>query len=606
MAPAARTTPLTAHSWLEVWAWRVLLALVALLPLTTSIIPGASVGTFGVTADVYHVPKLLLLAVLLFVATAFWTARLALTGPSIRWGVPFTFLAAFAALIAVSTAAAPEPMSSLFGVSGLSTGAITWLSCMWMCVLVAQHLKGVAALRELTWALIAGCTGVSAIALLGALGADPLATPHPEQYGWMIRQGVATVGNPDFTALLLIVPLLAAIALALSERRPTLRRVAIGCAALLGLACFATLTRAAWIGAGAGVLVFAALAAKGRRDFLRTVRIAAVATLLVVAVGTAVAGAGMVAGRFASITKGVDAFSSGRITMWRDTSDVVTRFPWFGTGADHLGLGSFAAAASLRGDGTQRAVLQDPHNLPLLLAGIFGIPALLAFLAFVYAAIHGARSVLRPGSPGDGLVLYRGWVAGFAGLLTASLLSVWTITAIFILFLTIGVVVAPSLRARDSRGLSGALSAGGVILVAVSLWGSGVSFAASREVALSQVADPQIHLEQAMRLVPWDSRTRADYFWRWIQGSMGVLTSVDAAISHSTTDEIDAEIRLDIQRFPRELMFYRLRMDLYTASKGYPGFRRDKLLAAIDDGLSAFPNDPEFLQRRKAVIEEAR
>ena len=283
----------------------------------------------------------------------------------------------------------------------------------------------------------------------------------------------------------------------------------------------------------------------------------------------------------------------------------MVRFPWLGTGADHLGLGGYAVGASSLVAGGQRLVIQDPHSLPLLLAGLFGVPALLAFLVLVFVVLREAYRALRLGRDDarPNLGLYSGWVAGFLGLLVASLLSVWTITAIFILFLALAALMAPSLRTIRSRGSSVALATMGLVLVSVSVWGSGVSFAASRQVALSQVDGEPTHVEMAIRLVPWDARTRTDYYWRLIQSSMDSITGTDVATSRTTTDDIDAEVKREVKRFPRDLMFYRLRIDLFAASMGYPGYRRDRLLSAIDEALATFPDDPEFLERRRMAAE---
>ena len=585
--------------WLERAAWYVLLALVAMLPLTTSITRGLIGHTYAFTDDAYHLPKLMLLAVLLAVATCLWIVDVTAYRRALRSGPAFIALAVFASLVALSTAFGPEPVSSLFGVSGLMTGAVTWLLCIWMCVLLGQYLTGSSRVRELSWALLAGCSAVAVVALLQALGADPLGTPFDQNTQWIVSQGIATVGNPNFTGLLMVLPALVGVGLAVAASGWR-RWVAAACSLTVVLAAFTSLTRAAWLGILVGGVLFVVLTVRDKRSLARAAGITAIAAAIAVALGVLLSAGNDVARRFETVSHGLDAFSSGRLGLWVDTLRVIAMRPLLGTGADHLGLYAYLAQKTPLIVDMQRFVLQDPHDLPLLVAGLFGLPAFIAFVALIVLAYRDAFTALpadRRDAPSA--IVFCGWLAGMTGLLVAALMSVWTITAVFVLFVAVAVLASPGLQPVKSPAVSPVVAALAALLLAVSLYGASASFAAARHEVLAQFTDTQAQLQDALRLAPWDTGLRTDYYYREMLASRAVLTGSDAEAAKSTAARIDAELQQEIQRFPKELLFYRLRMDLYALSKGTPGYQQDKLLQAIDDGLRAFPNDAEFQQRRQ-------
>lgn len=577
-------------------AWYALLASVALLPLTTSITRGAIGSTHSITADAFHAPKLLLLAMLAFAATGAWITDLILGGRALRVGKTQAPLAIFAVLATASTLFALEPLSSLFGANGLMTGLITWLLCIWMSLLMSQYLTSTARMRELSWVLVAGTTLVAIIALLQALGADVLGIPHSPEQAWMVSGGMATLGNPNYTALLLVVPALVALGLFLSELATAKRRVAGASVVLLGAATFVTLTRAAWLGLTVGVVVFVGMTLASSDETRARLRVLGAASLGVMLLALLLAGPGLVSTRLTSITQGLDSFSSGRITLWGDVVRVVGNYPVFGTGADRLALGAYEVQTEVVTEGIRRFVPQDPHNLILLVAGVFGIPALIALLAYVGMVLAAGWRGQRAMSERDAAhKTYAGWIAGLVGLLVASVLSVYTISGVFVLFISLGVVAAPSLRPANRRTWLAAVAAFlGVGIVLTALYGAVVNFDASRHLALSRIGNSAFHYTEAMRLTPWDAKTRTDYLWAKTGSLRSTLTGDDADLARAAATGMDAEIKLAIVEFPRELLLYRMRIALFGLMEGYPGYQPDMMRQAIDDALSAFPDDVEF------------
>jgi len=253
----------------------------------------------------------------------------------------------------------------------------------------------------------------------------------------------------------------------------------------------------------------------------------------------------------------------------------------------------------------QRYSLQDPHSLVLLVAGLFGVPALvLLAVAIGDALLSGFKTALDNTQAGRSL-LYVGWLAGFLGLCTASLLSVWTITAIFALFVCVGVLVAPIARRRAIPPIAATIAfAFLTILVAVSSYGVARAFASSHQVALSYVETPPEHLQRAIELAPWDSGTKVNYFYRMMLANQATIQGTDAKAASDAIADIDAQLKVQTIDFPEELLFYRLRVDLYTLAQGHAAYNPDALMSAIDDALAAFPDDPEFTERRANLQEE--
>jgi hypothetical protein len=282
--------------------------------------------------------------------------------------------------------------------------------------------------------------------------------------------------------------------------------------------------------------------------------------------------------------------------------------PLTGSGADRLGVAAYPFQSDVEYEGSSRLIMQDPHSLPLLVAAIFGIPAALALLVAIALALRSGIARMRTES-GDVATrtLYAGWVAGFVGLLLTSCFSVMTVTAIFALFLGLGVVTGPSLKKTDERtwpSLLGALLV--LCLVIAGLWGVWRSARASNEFMQARLGDTPVHLEAGLRLAPWDSRLAVQYLSLKIEATRLALTGDDAATAYEAAAELDAEIRARRLDWPDELLFDRLLIEVYRMSIGYPGYQPDVHLAAVEDALARYPEDSEFLALRQEALDAAR
>lgn len=588
-------------------AWWSLMACIAALPLLTSITWGSVGGMWALTEDFIQLPKLMWLLLTTGVATVAWVIDVATTGRAFRVGRATISVAVMAAWIALSTAFATEPLHSLLGGSDLMTGAITWLTCLWLSVLVGQYVTDTSGLKQAAWALVGGGSVVALVGVLQALGLDVLNYQIDSSQVWMLMRGSSTLGNPDYTGSYLVAPALVALGLWRAEREQLKRYLAVGAAALCVLGAFVTLTRGAWLGLAAGATVFAVLTLdRSRPEWRKALSVFAAAAAGVLAIGVLIAGPGWVALRFAPDTdvRGglLDMLSSGRVTMWTDAIAVAGRHPLFGTGADRFALGAYPVQRDLVFEGGSRFVLQDPHNVALMTLGIFGIPALLALGTLLFFVISDARGWLSKATRGSaGHTMYAAWFSALVGVLVTAVFAVTTLPFLFVLLLTVGVVMAPSLKPLENRSWVWMVSAAtAVAVIGAGLYGAGLSFAASRHLAQARYADARFHLEEANRLTPWDTRIRTEYLGRKVSAYQDRLTGTDVALAQEAVDEIETGIRLELTRAPGELLLYRVRISLHESMVGAPAYSADAHRAAIESALQAFPGDPEFAEKLKA------
>lgn len=589
--------------WAQRVAWTALLACAALLPVTTSLTFGTIGGTWSYTEDFVQVPKLLLLVILLCIATLAWVVDIAVSRRAMRLSPAVWALGAFAALASVSTALAPEPVMSFFGSSELMTGALTWLASVWVAVLLGQYVTSGTRMEQAGWAFLGGGVGVSVIGLLQAAGADPLRLPVGDPQIWMIMRASSTLGNPDYAGAYLVAPAIVGLSLAFAQPIQWKRWLAGAGASVCALASFVTLTRAAWIGIAVGVILYLYLNKSEKLPGGRLAMFASVAALALVAVGALLAGPEWVVARFSSVGGGLDSFSSGRITLWGDALRIIGNHPLLGTGADRLALGGYEVQRSLVIQGQTRFVMQDPHNLALLAAGVFGVPALLTLLTSWALALRAAWAWLATHpEPSRARAMYSGWVCALAAALVTAFFSVTTLPFLFGLMTATGMVLAPTLKPLERHRWVGMASAGvAIVVLTAGLYGTSLAFASSRHLMQARYADTRFHLEEAIRLSPWDTRLISNYYFAKINANRAAFTGDDVALAHSTAAQIDSEIRAEILKTPGELLFYRLRIYLYEISTGFPGYQAERHREAIEAALSAFPDDPEFTEKLEAL-----
>jgi O-antigen ligase len=345
----------------------------------------------------YYTPRVALFTPVLLVTTlvVLWGAR--------RAGRP-TFdlldllLAAFVAWQLVAAALAPVWTLAWFGAYNRTGGAVYLVALALVLVLARRTLVSRTAVEAFAWVTGATVAVASAVALVQAAGGT---TPWRFDDIWVGRMP-GTTGNPlDLAGLCLLGVWLGAVAAGLPALPRRVRWMA-GVASALALAgVVISVSRAAYLGLAAALLLLA-LAALRRRP--RALALLAGVTV-VLAAGTllydpAGSGSGALSSRvstnLAASTYGLTVDGLSRGTFWRAGLAGVEERPLTGWGP-----GGYVVAyrRHVPGDvlvSSPLSSVTDPHDLPLLLATGSGIPGLaLALAVGMVAALRAAPALRR-------------------------------------------------------------------------------------------------------------------------------------------------------------------------------------------------------------------
>ena len=301
---------------------------------------------------------------------------------------------------------------------------------------------------------------VAFYAVLQYLGLDPIAWgPLPFDGG----RAFSTFGNPELLGTYLVLPLLVAPALALTEER-TGWRIAYGVIfLLLSAAWVVAFTRGAWIGGIAGLALLTAAAVRGRvrprvEDLISlAVAVVVVAVLVVRSLGSS-SEVTNVAARFRSILDTRAGSSFTRWEIWRSAVEMVRDRPLAGHGPDTFRLVSrqYETAAYSRAAG-YLSVPDNAHDYPLQLAAGIGVPGLLLFAGvFFWGLASSARMVFaRPKRAADTSVeandvsarlLLAGLWCAVSAYLVSLLFGLSVVGSTPLLWVFLGALVAPSAR----------------------------------------------------------------------------------------------------------------------------------------------------------------
>src|SRR5438876_3505461 len=202
--------------------------------------------------DEFVLPKLLLARLLIAVSVVLLLVRWIRQG-TITWKrTPLDLpLLAFIGSAALSTVFAINRSVAIFGTYDRWEGLLTIVTYGLVFWLTVQLLSGESDARGLTWSLLLSGYLIAAIAILqsafGLFGGGYFTTANN-----VIRPDV-TLANPDFLGIFLAMLLPVAFAKLVSRRPISTKVLAANLVVVLLLGLLATFTRAAWIGAVAGV-----------------------------------------------------------------------------------------------------------------------------------------------------------------------------------------------------------------------------------------------------------------------------------------------------------------------------------------------------------------
>lgn len=584
-------------------SWRSLLVALILVPVAVGVIPLLGVRA---TVNAFVSAKVIALALAVAATLVLW----ALGRPrrsGLFLGRDLLPLGAFLLLGAVSTALAPIPRMAFFGDLEQSVGYLVVALCAAAFFLVTQLLRSESQFRELTSVVTLTAAGIAIVGLVQQILLIDVLGFYPGQTAeWMVRRGYSTIGNPDTYAAYLVLPALLAVhrfRTADTARTRAIWGVSFG---VILSSCVLAQTRGPLAALAVAGALYAFAEARKRRvrapkkakaapapTNRPAVLVASIALVLLLAAGIVWGGVTQFASRFTDLTQ--IAALGGRVPMWQSALEIAAKHPLLGIGPDSFRLGWYPTrtiAHLARGAGL---VITDPHNVVLHLAATWGVPALIAALAFVGWALYRAfRSQIRLQLPD-----YDAWLFGLIALLISLLTSMFALVLIFSLFVGLGVVLAPLFKARTQlgRGNGGLLTVASLAIAAALVAFAGATLAGDVIAVGARVEDEALAAErasQAASVAPWDTALRDLRNETAVNAALGALftDSPDATqlITHAE-DLLGAERTLEPAEYRH---YYRTTVLLIGAGQL---LRDEYVTRGIDmglDGLTLYPNSLEL------------
>lgn len=369
-----------------------------------------------------HVKALVLYALAALAAAGWLLSRLA-SRPA-PWRETPAELAAWGYLLAVmaATVVSGYPRLSIFGAPGRHEGLFV-LAAYVTLYMVGVHLLGS---RRGVEAVLTAAVG-AAVAVTGYGLLQPFVPPlfAGEEFlrEWYSRGSLprisSTVGGPVIFGgyLAFMLPVF----VSMCARSGVIRRgLWLAAAAGTVVALALTLTRAAWVGAAAGLFVFGLA---GWRSIPGRRVIAAVLLLTAVGAGgllLSIGRPGEVVSRVAATATAQSGSVAQRVYTWQGTLSLIRSRPLLGWGPETLGeVFPYDRPSLVRYFGFRPVIINRAHNDVLHVAVSVGIPGAAAYVLFWILVMAGAwrrRTVLE----GSDRILAAGW----AGALVAYLVQV--------------------------------------------------------------------------------------------------------------------------------------------------------------------------------------
>ena len=427
---------------------------------------------------------------------------------------------AFAAWQIVAALVSPAGALAWVGYYNRGTGAIFWcaLALLFVC---ARRLLSTRASQLVFAACLSGALVIAAA--VAGLQAASVST-------WWGSAGVidgrvtGTLGNPVHLAAFGLAGVWLAVAGAESARGDRVWRAVLLAGGAAGAVCVVlSVSRAAYLGGLAAAVYLLVVWVRARR---RALVIALCVAFAVLAAGALVyaagdGGGGSVWSRLASVAGGdLGAGDVQRTQLWREGLSGVAHRPVSG-----YGPGAFVVADRLFGSAADKALhpwalASDAHSLPVELAATGGLVALLLAVALVVAGVWSSRLGAGGGEEPERAGLPLAGSPARAYLLAA---LVYLLVSPLDLVVLAPVAVAAALlcpprregrfvwgigRAdgvRAARAVTIILAAGGVVLVAGSVWAGQRAWRADRAFVDTARTRTWQGAARASELAPWEA-----------------------------------------------------------------------------------------------------
>jgi len=589
------------------------------MPIVVGLAPLSGVR---LTLNAFVEAKLIVLCLALAFTLATWGYL------NFREGVVYTGrsllpLGAFVLAVLLATVTAVDRRMAFFGDSEQSVGALVFLLCALVCYLTTQLVRDEMHLTVLTSVVVLTATVVASVGILQQLfgldltGAIPWGTPT----SFAILRGFGTIGNADTYAGFLALPaFLAAIRFARSEGRRD--RIMWGsCFVVILTSCVAAQTRGVLVGLLVGGVLYAVAGrmAAGQATAKRRKAGAKAETPAGPAIGIVI---GAVVGGFliAAVLANGDVVGAwhdfairfgniqavmalgGRIPLWSSALQIAAAHPLLGVGPDSFRLGWYPIRTIAHLSVGAGLVITDPHSVPLLLLATTGIVGLLASAWLLVSALLTGFSFAQKERAARGHASdYDAWLFGVIALSVTFVTSMLASVLLFMFFLGLGVLLAPSLRKSESSlwdrfgyltlSVISVLAAGALLAFALlSAAGQAAAVGAQGGDADTSFAG----ITRAASLAPWDSLIRRTKYEAMVQAALDHVfkNKPDAAKSVAAAE---SALEQAARSEPKEYLFpYRSAVLLIGAGQRLGDAYTAKGVEAGLRGLRLYPNSLEL------------
>lgn len=502
-------------------SWLSLLAMIFIVPIAMS--NWTWMGfKLPLSYDQFDIIKVFFQRVLGLAALAGWGWHMFTRGGKIRHTPIDWLILGFLGWVAISMMFSIHPPTAFFGKYRRFEGLLSFINYAVIYFLVLQFADRPSRIRAIAETLFWSSTLVAGYGLMQSMGRD-LIDWHTLPFE--ANRPFSTYGNPDLLGGFLMFSLPIALALALAEDHKWVRMIywaGFGVNAYVWIVAF---TRGAWIGGAVGIALMIVVAWRHSTklspwDWALAGLTGAAGVFAIVRSMSNPNEVMNFGARFASILQFNQGSGLTRTEIWQAAISAITHSPLrfiFGWGADTFRLifPKFKPMEYTR-DAGFLSVADNVHNYPLqLAAGIGVVGVILVYGILTWSAVRSAKTVFAKSSDPNRVLLGGFWVA-CAAYLTQLMFGLSVTGNSFLLWASLGVVLAPSAVAYDVKakdwGMIGATFL--LVLAASGVFYQFVLMRADYAYLMSNVgssgADRTAQAKLAVKLNPFNDMYRAE------------------------------------------------------------------------------------------------
>ena len=458
MAAPAHVSPMAGMSTAHKVAWIALQVLVFAVPLAMSNANWLSklgLTSFGLplTYDQFDIVKVFIMRGCALIGIGAWSLDFFVRGGKLRRTKADWLIVAFLGWVLVTSFTSISFATAFFGKYRRFEGFLSFLTYAIVFFLTVQLVDRPSRIRSLAHTFVVSGVAVSFYGILQFFGADPVS--WGSNLPFEFNRAFATFGNPDLLGGFIVLVLPLALALALTEKRPSWRVVYWAGFIVTAFCWGASFVRGAWIG-GVVALVAVAVGAVLARVPWGVIDWSATGA-------TTFFGAAFVAWslrsthevlniwtRIQSIFKFNEGSALTRFEIWQAAIQAIKERPITGFGADTFRLVfPHTKPVEYVRDAGYLSVADNVHNYPLqLAAGIGVVGFLLLYGLFGWILYLGFPGAFARGKGPERLIVTGFWAAALGYIVHLMFGLSVTGSSVF-LWLSLAMVVAPTARAEE-------------------------------------------------------------------------------------------------------------------------------------------------------------